>query len=124
MVTESPNFQALLDAMYDAATSYGSQFSGNEVLMLINEIDRVRSTLSLEQLHIAARLLGLRCECYEPDTSPPMDWGPGPMVNPIPHHCECPFAPFELPDPEKTPTAYAFFMNERDMLMSEINGHD
>ena len=78
--------------------------------------------LTLEQLHTAAILLGLRCECFELDTSPPTDWGPVNGV-PIPHHCECPFAPFELPDAEKTPTAYAFFVEERDRLLAKLERH-
>jgi hypothetical protein len=83
-------------------------------------MDREQKTpLTLEQLHIAARLLGLRCECWEPDASPPTDWGPGGR-RPIPHHCECPFAPFELPDPERCPTAYAFFTQERDRLLARL----
>ena len=76
--------------------------------------------LTLEQLHTAARLLGLLCGCFDPDTSPPTDWGPGEGGGPIPHHCECPFAPFELPDPERCPTAYAYFTQERDRLLAEM----
>jgi hypothetical protein len=78
-------------------------------------------SLTLEQLHVAARLLGLRCECFDPDTSPPTDWGPGEGRVPIPHHCECPFALFELPDRHRAPTSYAFFVEERDRLLAEMD---
>lgn len=43
------------------------------------------------------------CETYE---EPPTSWGPEGPVR-IPHHCDCPLYPFELPDADAAPTAHA-----------------
>jgi hypothetical protein len=59
--------------------------------------------------------LRTRCKCYDPDVNQPTDWGAVAGVR-IPHHCDCPLYPIELPDRLLAATAYADAVRVRDGL--------
>ena len=109
---------------------------------LCDEIDRVRvqrdalvaerdrlaqvveasvTQLAAERDHFKAERDRLRealrvtCRCNDPGHNPATDWGAVGDVR-IPHHCDCPLYPIELPDRLLAATAYADAIRVRDGL--------
>jgi hypothetical protein len=56
------------------------------------------------------------CTCTSPDVNPPTDWKSKAR---IPHHCDCPLYPIELPDAATAPTAFEDALERRRVLLRD-----
>lgn len=65
--------------------------------------------LRIAELEIENRLLRtvlrVACRCNDPNANPPTDWDTHAR---IPHHCDCPMFPIEIPDALTAPAAHAY----------------
>ena len=86
------------DAFRDAC-----EVSESKIDALLDERDRLREALRVT------------CRCNDPGHNPATDWGAVGDVR-IPHHCDCPLYPIELPDRLLAATAYADAIRVRDGL--------
>lgn len=68
----------------------------------------------LARVHVLEAALAEACDCNSAEKNPPRDWTTNAR---IPHHCDCPMFPFELPDENAAPVAHAAAVAERVRLM-------
>jgi hypothetical protein len=63
---------------------------------------------------LAMAALRAACDCDKRE-NPPCNWNEGHAR--IPHHCDCPMYPIELPDEEESPSAHADATKKRKELL-------
>lgn len=86
-----------------------NDFGWRDVLRLLVTLKAERERREAAEKRATLLMAALRreCRCEDRHTGPlPADWGTNWTVR-IPHHCDCPLYPFELPDPQRAPSAYA-----------------